>query len=197
MGTSALREENHKLNENKRVTERSLNGMSISNQRWYLLVTGNVASVTAPNSRRSSRTSDFLSNTAATVSAIRYSSRTGFCSNNRPCESTKRPAVKRLWRKTLGCYTSTGEKEELCAVAVSSRQWMVPVVELISVVVSGYDVQQQDVFCLRVQTGYAELHLWEHLSVNCKFTLFIPKSQSHWKLNLEIHIEYNFKLIIL
>lgn len=41
-----------------------------------------------------------------------------------------------------------------------------PVVEFISVVVSCDDVQEEDVFCLRVQTGDAELHLWEHLSVN-------------------------------
>lgn len=42
-----------------------------------------------------------------------------------------------------------------------------PVVELISVVVGCYDVQQEDVFGLRVQSGDAKLHLWEHLSVNC------------------------------
>lgn len=69
MGTSALREENHKLNENKRVTERSLNGMSISNQRWYLLVTDNVASVTTPNSQWSSYTGKLLSN-LGTVAAV-------------------------------------------------------------------------------------------------------------------------------
>lgn len=39
-----------------------------------------------------------------------------------------------------------------------------PVVELISVVVSCDDVQQEDVFRFRVQSGNAELHLWEHLS---------------------------------
>lgn len=68
---------------------------------------------------------------------------------------------------------------------------MVPVVKLISVVVSGYDVQQQDVLCLRVQTGYAELHLWEHLSVNCNFLLFILKLQRLWELNLENNINTN------
>lgn len=39
-----------------------------------------------------------------------------------------------------------------------------PVMELISVVVSCDDVQQEDVFRFRVQSGHAELHLWEHLS---------------------------------
>lgn len=47
----------------------------------------------------------------------------------------------------------------------SVQQAMLPVVELISVVVCGYDVQQEDVLCLRVQTGDAEFHLGEHLSV--------------------------------
>lgn len=46
-----------------------------------------------------------------------------------------------------------------------------PVVELISVVVCCDDVQQEDVFCLRVQSGDAELHLWEHLSVSEVFAI--------------------------
>lgn len=38
-----------------------------------------------------------------------------------------------------------------------------PVVELVSVVIRGHDVQQQDVLGLRVQSGNSELHLREHL----------------------------------
>lgn len=38
-----------------------------------------------------------------------------------------------------------------------------PVVELVSVVIRGHDVQQQDVLGLRVQSGNPELHLREHL----------------------------------
>lgn len=38
-----------------------------------------------------------------------------------------------------------------------------PVVELVSVVVRCDDVQQEDVFGLRVQSGNSELHLREHL----------------------------------
>lgn len=39
-----------------------------------------------------------------------------------------------------------------------------PVVELISVVVSSDDVEQKDVLRLCVQARYSELHLWKHLS---------------------------------
>ena len=38
-----------------------------------------------------------------------------------------------------------------------------PVVELVSVVIRGDDVQQEDILGLRVQSGNSELHLREHL----------------------------------
>ena len=40
----------------------------------------------------------------------------------------------------------------------------VPVVEFVSVVVGGDDIQQQDVLGFGVETGHTELHLREHLS---------------------------------
>lgn len=62
---------------------------------------------------------------------------------------------------------------------VTAGNGRVPVVELISVVVCCYDVQQEDIFGLRVQSGYAELHLWKHLSVK-------------WNLHVSIHTKRNF-----
>lgn len=38
-----------------------------------------------------------------------------------------------------------------------------PVVELVSVVVRGYDIQQEHVLGLRIQPRNSELHLREHL----------------------------------
>lgn len=63
---------------------------------------------------------------------------------------------------------SQGESMGECVFRQAMNQCL-PVVKLISVVVCGDDVQQEDVFGLRIQTGDAELHLWEHLSANWNF----------------------------
>lgn len=41
-----------------------------------------------------------------------------------------------------------------------------PVVKFISVVISRYNVQKENVFGFQVQAGHSELHLREHLSAN-------------------------------
>ena len=46
---------------------------------------------------------------------------------------------------------------------ISIAQSVSPVVELVSEVVRGHHVQQEDVLGLGVQAGHFELHLWKHL----------------------------------
>lgn len=54
--------------------------------------------------------------------------------------------------------------------------------ELISVVVGCDDVQQEDVFRFRVQSGDAEFHLWKHLSGNRNDSLSQPISRPGYHL---------------
>lgn len=53
-----------------------------------------------------------------------------------------------------------------------------PVMEFIAIVVSGHNVQEEDVFGFGVQTGHPELHLGEHLpeiiTTNLKETNLTP-----------------------
>lgn len=44
----------------------------------------------------------------------------------------------------------------------------IPVVEFVAVIISGDNVQQEDVLGFRIKTGDAELHLREHLPVFIK-----------------------------
>jgi hypothetical protein len=55
-----------------------------------------------------------------------------------------------------------------CADFFFVTYFLLPVVELVAEVVSGHNVQEEDVLGLGVQAGHLELHLREHLPENKK-----------------------------
>lgn len=69
-------------------------------------------------------------------------------------------------------------------VSIIDSGCLSPVVEFVTVVVCGDDVQQQDVFGFEVESGHPELHLGEHLPRKTikKYT-FYPR----------IHLNYHKK----
>lgn len=67
--------------------------------------------------------------------------------------------------------------------------WPIPVVELISTVISRHDVKQQDVLRLRVQSGDSKFHLRKHLPARKEDKLFFPTITSDtkgWRQKLEM-----------
>lgn len=54
-----------------------------------------------------------------------------------------------------------------------------PIVEFVSVVVGGYNVQQQDVFGFGVQAGHTKFHLREHLPATVEINTQIIRQYSN------------------
>ena len=57
-----------------------------------------------------------------------------------------------------------GDNHMLSNVAASRPPPHSPIVKLVSVVICGDDVEEQDVFRLLVQAGHLKLEVWKHLA---------------------------------
>ena len=91
------------------------------------------------------------------------------CTDNRR-RARYRPAG-RTWRPAPGRSPAPGTPGTAVCNQPSTairggKWWCLPVMELVTVLVGGHDVQQQDVLGLCVQTRQLKLHLREHLPNN-------------------------------